>query len=54
MNRRLELREQADGRVTVDMGAPDFEPLHVPFDTTWLAPRSKTRKRMASRATTCM
>jgi diaminopimelate epimerase len=40
MNRRLELREQADGRVTVDMGVPDFEPLHVPFDTTWLAPRS--------------
>jgi len=40
MNRRLELREQADGRVSVDMGAPDFEPLHVPFDTTWLAPRS--------------
>jgi diaminopimelate epimerase len=40
MNRRLELREQEDGRVTVDMGAPDFEPLHVPFDTTWLAPRS--------------
>jgi len=40
MNRRLELREQADGRVTVDMGAPDFEPLHVPFDTTWLAPLS--------------
>src|SRR6478735_5366465 len=40
MKRRLELREQADGRVTVDMGAPDFEPLHVPFDTTWLAPRS--------------
>jgi diaminopimelate epimerase len=22
------------------MGAPDFELLHVPFDTTWLAPRS--------------
>jgi diaminopimelate epimerase len=40
LNRRLELCEQADGRVTVDMGAPDFEPLHVPFDTTWLAPRS--------------
>ena len=40
LNRRLELREQPDGRVTVDMGAPDFEPLHVPFDTTWLAPRS--------------
>ena len=40
MNRRLELRQQDDGRVTVDMGAPDFEPLRVPFDTTWLAPRS--------------
>ncbi len=40
MNRRLELRAHDDGRVTVDMGAPDFEPLHVPFDTTWLAPRS--------------
>jgi diaminopimelate epimerase len=40
MNRRLELRVQDDGRVTVDMGAPDFEPLHVPFDTTWLAPRA--------------
>ena len=37
-NRRLELRAQDDGRVTVDMGTPDFEPLHVPFDTTWLAP----------------
>jgi diaminopimelate epimerase len=40
MNRRLELRAQDDGRVTVDMGAPDFEPLRVPFDTTGLAPRS--------------
>jgi diaminopimelate epimerase len=39
MNRRLELRLQGDGRVTVDMGAPDFEPALVPFDTTWLAPR---------------
>ena len=40
MNRRLELRLQDDGRVTVDMGAPDFDPLHVPFDITWLAPRA--------------
>ena len=40
MNRRLELRLQDDGRVTVDMGAPDFDPAHVPFDITWLAPRS--------------
>jgi len=39
MNRRLELRMQDDGRVTVDMGAPDFDPAHVPFDITWLAPR---------------
>jgi diaminopimelate epimerase len=41
MNRRLELRLQDDGRVTVDMGAPDFNPAHVPFDTTWLAPRAR-------------
>ena len=39
MNRRLELRLQQDGRVTVDMGAPDFDPAHLPFDITWLAPR---------------
>ena len=41
MNRRLELREQSDGRVTVDMGAPDFDPAHVPFDITWLAPKKR-------------
>jgi diaminopimelate epimerase len=41
MNRRLELRQQDDGRVTVDMGAPDFDPAHVPFDITWLAPRKR-------------
>ena len=40
MNRRLELRLQPDGRVTVDMGPPDFDPAHVPFDITWLAPRA--------------
>jgi diaminopimelate epimerase len=39
MNRRLELRLAPDGRVTVDMGPPDFDPAHLPFDTTWLAPR---------------
>src|SRR5205085_10798122 len=38
---RLELRLQPDGRVTADMGAPVFDPLQVPFDTTWLAPRVK-------------
>jgi len=41
MNRRLELREQSDGRVTVDMGEPDFDPAHVPFDITWLAPKKR-------------
>jgi len=41
MNRRLELSEQGDGRVTVDMGAPDFDPAHVPFDITWLAPKKR-------------
>jgi diaminopimelate epimerase len=40
MNRRLELRLQADGRVSVNMGPPDFDPAHVPFDITWLAPRA--------------
>jgi diaminopimelate epimerase len=40
MNRRLELRMQPDGRVTVDMGAPDFDPAHLHFDITWLAPRA--------------
>ena len=38
-NRRLVLRRRDDGRVTVDMGPPDFDPAHVPFDITWLAPR---------------
>ncbi len=31
-------RLEDDGRVTVDMGAPAFEPSRVPFDTTGLAP----------------
>ncbi len=33
----LELRENADGRVTVDMGAPVFEPARIPFDPTGLS-----------------
>ena len=36
----IEPRLNADGRVTVDMGAPVFEPALVPFDATGLAPRS--------------
>jgi len=31
-------RLEADGRVTVDMGRPTFEPARVPFDATGLAP----------------
>ncbi|WP_119156954.1 diaminopimelate epimerase [Caldimonas tepidiphila] len=30
---------QPDGRVTVDMGAPVFEPARIPFDPAALAPR---------------
>ncbi|MCW7539069.1 diaminopimelate epimerase [Aquabacterium sp. A7-Y] len=35
----IEPRLQADGRVTVDMGAPVFEPERVPFDPAGLTPR---------------
>ncbi len=31
-------RLEADGRVTVDMGVPDFEPARIPFDATARAP----------------
>ncbi|SFU98378.1 diaminopimelate epimerase [Polaromonas sp. YR568] len=34
----IEPRMQADGRVTVDMGAPVFEPVRIPFDATGLVP----------------
>jgi diaminopimelate epimerase len=36
MNRVLQLQMQPDGRVTVDMQAPDFELAHLPFDTAGL------------------
>jgi diaminopimelate epimerase len=36
MNTLLELRLQADGRVTVDMNAPVFEPERIPFDAKGL------------------
>jgi len=39
VNRLLELRERDDGRVSVDMGAPVFDPVRVPFDATGLAGR---------------
>ncbi|MEJ8854658.1 diaminopimelate epimerase [Variovorax robiniae] len=35
----IEPRMGADGRVTVDMGAPIFEPDKVPFDTAGLSPQ---------------
>jgi diaminopimelate epimerase len=35
----IEPRMGADGRVTVDMGAPIFEPQRVPFDTAGLDPQ---------------
>jgi len=39
MNRRLRLKLQDDGRVTVDMGAPVFEHAALPFDAGGLKPR---------------
>jgi diaminopimelate epimerase len=40
MNRELQLALRDDGRVTVDMGAPQFDPRRVPFDADGLTPRS--------------
>ncbi len=39
VNNLLELHWQADGRVTVDMNAPVFDPPRVPFDAAGLVPR---------------
>jgi diaminopimelate epimerase len=39
VNNLIELRAQADGRVTVDMNEPVFEHGRVPFDAAGLAPR---------------
>jgi diaminopimelate epimerase len=39
LNRRLLLTLQDDGRVTVDMGAPVFDPAALPFDAQGLTPR---------------
>jgi len=39
MNTLLELRLQPDGRVTVDMNAPVFEPQRIPFDAHGLVPQ---------------
>ena len=37
----IELRISADGQVTVDMGAPGFEPADLPFDTAGLQPQPR-------------
>jgi diaminopimelate epimerase len=37
----IEPRMNADGRITVDMGAPVFEPEKVPFDPAGLTPQSE-------------
>jgi diaminopimelate epimerase len=39
VNNVLELHLQDDGRVTVDMNVPLFEPAQVPFDSEGLVPR---------------
>jgi diaminopimelate epimerase len=40
VNRQIELQLRADGRVTVDMGAPEFAHAAIPFDGQGLRPRS--------------
>jgi diaminopimelate epimerase len=39
VNRVIELQLRDDGRVTVDMGAPDFAHEHIPFLPEGMAPR---------------
>jgi diaminopimelate epimerase len=50
LNSVIELRALADGRVTVDMGAPAFALEKVPFDATGLVPRVSTTGGAASKA----
>jgi len=45
LTRPLELRLEDDGRVTVDMGAPVFEPARVPFDPRGLAADAVSTRR---------
>jgi diaminopimelate epimerase len=47
VNRLLELRERDDGRVSVDMGAPEFEPARVPFDPRGLIGRGPAAPQFA-------
>ncbi|MBS0449455.1 MAG: diaminopimelate epimerase [Proteobacteria bacterium] len=41
VNNLIELRLQPDGRVTVDMNAPIFDPARAPFDPAGLVPREQ-------------
>ncbi len=41
VNRRIELQLRDDGRVTVDMGAPEFAHAAIPFDGQGLRPRAE-------------
>jgi diaminopimelate epimerase len=41
INRVLELRATPDGQVTVDMGAPQFEPSSLPFESAGLDSQQK-------------
>jgi diaminopimelate epimerase len=41
MNRVIELRATADGQVTVDMGAPQFEASSLPFESAGLEAQQK-------------
>jgi diaminopimelate epimerase len=46
MGRVIEPCLEADGRVSVDMGAPGVQPERVPFDTRGLAPRLEGEDRL--------
>jgi len=44
----IEPRLEGDGEVTVDMGAPIFDPARVPFDTSGLTPRKDGNSQLWS------
>ncbi|MBU6437223.1 MAG: diaminopimelate epimerase, partial [Betaproteobacteria bacterium] len=46
MNNLIVPELRADGRVTVDMGAPRFDEAALPFDTRGLAPRTQGAARL--------
>jgi diaminopimelate epimerase len=48
MNRVLQLRATADGQVTVDMGAPQFDAESLPFDPTGLEVSHKNQAELFS------